>query len=96
MLRMFGVFLALTALAAGAGTLAGLHLGENVRATAEARAVEEEPVAPNPDYAAGMTSHEVPAVVANLAAPSNVWIRIESSIVFSDAEIARPDILVAE
>lgn len=96
-LRMVLAFLVLTALAAGAGTLAGLHLAENVRAEVEARAVdEEEPPAPNPDYAAGMISHDVPAVVANLAAPSDVWIRIESSIIFSDAEIARPDILAGE
>ena len=95
-LRIFGTFFALTVLAAAAGSLAGLHLGENVRAMVEKRVAEEEPAIPNPDYAAGMTSHEVPPVVANLAAPSDVWIRIESSIIFSDAEIARPDILAAE
>src|SRR5690625_6281834 len=55
-LRIFGTFFALTVLAAAAGSLAGIHLGENVRAMVEKRVAEEEPAMPNPDYAAGMTS----------------------------------------
>lgn len=96
-LQIAAAFLVLTLLAAGAGSMAGLHLAENVRAAiAEARGEDEGPPMPNPDYAAGMARHEVPAIVANLASPPDVWIRIESSIVFADAEIARPDILAGE
>jgi hypothetical protein len=39
---------------------------------------------------------DLPPVVTNVAMPSDSWVRLEASIVYDQADIARPEILVTE
>ena len=87
---------ALTLVAAGSGTMLGLHLVENVETAIESRTREDERPVPDPRYAGGTSLHKVPPVVTNLASPPDVWVRLEASIILDNAEVASPDVLAGE
>src|SRR5699024_3416025 len=86
----------LTLVAAGSGTMVGFHLVANVKTAMELKATDDEPAAPEPRYATGANLYEVPPIVTNLAAPPDVWVRVEASIIVDGAGIANPDVLTGE
>ena len=89
-------FAVLTLVAAGSGTFLGFHLVGSVESAMKTRAAESRPTAPEPHYASGTRVVTVPPVVANLASPDGVWVRLEASIIFADADIPHPDVLAGE
>jgi flagellar FliL protein len=86
----------LTVVAAGSGTLLGFHLVGSVETAVKHKAEEAESPSPQPLYPVGSSLLKVPPVVANLASPQDVWVRVEASIVVADTEIATPDVLAGE
>ncbi len=86
----------LTVVAAGSGTLLGFHLVGSVENAMKSRAAEGKPPPPEARYATGTSLLKVPPVVANLASPQDVWVRVEASIIVADEEIASPDVLAGE
>jgi flagellar FliL protein len=89
-------FAVLTAVAAGSGTLLGFHLVGSVEEAIKNKPAEDKPALPEARYATGTSLLKVPAVVANLASPEDVWVRLEASIVIADEEIDGPDVLAGE
>lgn len=86
----------LTLIAAGSGTLLGFHLVGTVESAIKTKAAESRPPTAEPRYATGTSLHAIPTVVANLASPQDVWVRLEASIIVADEEVASPDVLAGE
>ncbi|HMO30748.1 flagellar basal body-associated FliL family protein, partial [Enterovirga sp.] len=90
-----------TVLAAGLGTILGMHTAASVeeavaeRARAAAATPSAEP-ARSTTMDGDMVVQQVDAVVTNLAAPSNVWIRLETAVVFRKEAVENPLVLAAE
>lgn len=91
-----GAFVVLTLVAAGSGTLLGFHLVGSVEDAIKNKPAEEAAPMPEARYATGTSLIKVPPVIANLASPQDVWVRVEASIVVAEAEIASPDVLAGE
>lgn len=96
MLQSVAAVAILTIVAAGSGTLLGFHLVGSVEDAVKTKVAEEAPPPPEPRYAMGTSLVKIPAVVANLASPDDVWVRIEASIIVADTEIESPDVLAGE
>jgi flagellar FliL protein len=90
------VLAVLTLVAAGAGTLLGFHLVETVETAIRNKEVENKPPAPQPRYATGTSLHKIPPVIANLASPADVWVRLEASVILADEEVGSPGVLAGE
>lgn len=87
----------LTVLAGGAGGISGLTIVSRVeKAVDERKRAEEENVQRVVTYDAGSTVTHLGTVVTNLASPSDVWIRLESSMVVKAGTFSNPDAMVAE
>lgn len=94
--RAAATLVALTVVAAGAGTLAGFQLVENVEAALTARAeTEQAPPPPAPHYGDDARLYALPPVVTNLASPPDVWVRLDASIVLDDAATDSAEVLTA-
>lgn len=87
----------LTLLAIGTGGAFGLFLVSTVeRAVDEKKKGEQDKVSPTLVYTGDMVLKPVAPVVTNLAGASDVWVRLESSIVFTNGALPNPDIVTAE
>jgi flagellar protein FliL len=86
----------LTLVAAGSGTLLGFHLVDAVETAMKNKEAEDRPPAPQPRYAVGTSLHKIPPVIANLASPEDVWVRLEASIILADEEVGSPGVLAGE
>lgn len=89
------VLTGLTLGAAAAGTCLGLLLG--------AAPAKQPPAAAGPVGKAGEIKYgtetlvrELPPIIANLADPSDSWVRVQASIVFDMKAVPKPDLLAAE
>ncbi len=87
------VMAGLTVFAAAAGMglgflLAGTANQENPSSAAPATKVTK--------YSGEINVRELPPVIANLAEPSDAWIRVQASIVFDSKAIPKPDVIAAE
>jgi flagellar FliL protein len=79
-MRLIAAILALTLIAIGVGTVAGLQLLATAERAAEARKnAAQPPIASS--YAGSARLRKLSPVVTNLAAPANNWARVEASIV---------------
>ena len=96
MLKSLGAFAVLTLVAAGSGTLLGFHLVGSVEKAMKNQPVEETAPLPEARYATGTSLLKVPPVIANLASPQDVWVRVEASIIVAEEEIPSPDVLAGE
>jgi flagellar protein FliL len=96
MLQSIAAFAVLTLVAAGAGTLLGLHLVGSVEDAMKSKPAEEQAPMPEARYATGTSLLKVPPVIANLAAPEDTWVRVEASIVVADEEMQSPEILAGK
>jgi len=90
-----GVMVALTFGAAVAGTGLGLLIGEtpdrdSPGAAKAPRAVSEM------KYGGETSLRELPPIIANLAEPSDAWVRVQASIVFDSKAVPKPDLVAAE
>ena len=86
----------LTALAGGGGGFLGLELVARIRSDLEATARaagDERPVKTR--YAPDTSLRDLPPVVANLAAPANVLVRLHAAILL-DGKVAHPEVVAAE
>lgn len=87
----------LSLLAAGTGGAFGLYLVSKVeKAVDEKKKDEEGKKAPTLAYSGELTSKAILPVVTNLANGDDTWIRLESSIIFTNGALQNPDVAVAE
>lgn len=94
-IKLIAVLLVLTLAAAGLGGGLGIKLAEQVEdAVRQKDSAEEKPVA-EPKYTGPAHLLPLAPMLTNLAEPSDVWIRIEGSVVFDDEEIAGDEVLAA-
>lgn len=96
-LRWLLLLAMLTLLAIGVGGASGLYMiAKAERAVDERKKAEEESVQRVATYDAGSTVTSLGTVVTNLASPSDVWIRLESSIVVKTGTFTNPEAMAAE
>lgn len=87
----------LTVLAIGVGAVSGLYMINRAeKAIDERKKAQEEQVQQVVTYDAGSTVKSLGTVLCNLASPSDVWIRLESSIIVKSGTFANPDAVAAE
>lgn len=99
--QQFGTWLValllLTLLAGGTGAGLGVHLSGLVERTVSARIeAEESAAAALPRYDGDFSLTRLGPVIANLAAPTEVWIRLEAAIVYGNGSLTRPDVTASE
>ncbi len=87
-----------TVVAAGGGVALGMMTSSGIERTiAEreaAKPVEDHPLSVK--YSGDMILKPIAAVVTNLAAPSDTWIRLETAMVFKNGSIDNPEVTAAE
>jgi flagellar FliL protein len=87
--------LTLLALLAGGGL--GLHLSSSLEEVITERAKEQEDKTQTEiKYSGDKVLTRLDPIIANLAAPSDTWIRVETAIVFDNGKLANPAITTAE
>ena len=86
---------ALTLGATAAGTVLGLLLGgtpdNDIAGGAKPLGAVSET-----NYGGETSLRELPPIIANLAEPSNAWVRVQASIVFDSKAVPKPDVIAAE
>jgi flagellar FliL protein len=96
-LRWLLLLAMLTVLAVGVGGASGLYMIAKVeKAVDERKKAEEEQVQRVATYDAGSTLTHLGTVVTNLASPSDVWVRLESSVVVRTGTFTNPEAMAAE
>lgn len=89
--------LALTVLAIGAGGGIGMKLASTVEKAVTSRETDQPAVATSEmRYSGDDVLLRLEPVIANLAAPSDTWIRIETAIVFPNGSLDNPDVAAAQ
>ena len=96
MLKLIAALLLLTVVAAGLGGGLGIKLADQVEDAVRLKDSTEEKPAGEPQYTGPTHLKPLAPILTNLAEPRDVWIRIESSIVFDDEEIAADEVLAAK
>jgi len=87
----------LTLLAIGTGGAFGIYLVSTVeKAVDEKKKGEQDKPAQTLVYSGDLVLKGVAPVVTNLAGSGDVWIRLESSIVFTNGALQNPDVMIAE
>lgn len=87
--------LTLLALLTGGGL--GLHLSSSLEEVITERAKEQSEKVPTEiKYSGDMVLTRLDPIIANLAAPSDTWIRVETAIVFENGKLSNPSITTAE
>ncbi|HUI20609.1 MAG TPA: flagellar basal body-associated FliL family protein [Methylocella sp.] len=90
---LLGVMAALTLVAAMAGAGLGLLLDGTLSKEASSAA---KPTTNDMKYAGETSVRELQPVIANLAEPSDAWIRVQASIVFDGKAVQKPEVVAAE
>jgi flagellar FliL protein len=99
---MLGLILSVavvTLAAAGLGAGLGMRTASTIEKAVAERARAETPAAEPAQSAAldgDMVVQPVEAVVTNLAAPGDVWIRLETAVVFKKGAVENPAVMAAE
>lgn len=88
-----GVMVAMTLGAAAAGTCLGLLLGGAPNKDVPSAA---GPPGSDAKYGGETSLRELPPVIANLAEPSDAWVRVQASIVFDGKAVPKPELVAAE
>lgn len=86
--------LTLVALAAGVGL--GFQLASTLRQAVLQQNADHPAEAAALRYSGDMVIEPLKPIVANLAAPTNAWVRIEGAIVFKNGELANPQVAAAQ
>lgn len=87
------VMLSLVAIVAGAGL--GLLLSSMANNATRLVSASKGAV-PDGKYGGQTSLRDLPPIIANLAEPSDAWIRLRASIVLDAAVLGKPDLVVAE
>lgn len=87
-----------TVLAAAAGIGAGYFQAGMVESATIARVNATPPAKTTPSvkYSGDLVLQEIEPIVTNLAAPADVWIRIETAMVFKNGTLENPKVVAAE
>ncbi len=85
----------LTVVAGAAGGGLGLFLAPTMQAEKTDEEKAEEPKETPPEYSSGQRLKALQPIVTNLAKPKKVFIRLESSVIFSKAPEGNPDEMTA-
>lgn len=92
--------LVVTAVAGGMGAGLGMKIAASVaRAVADQTAAAQQPSGDRPQsikFTGDMVLKPIAPVIANLAAPSDTWIRLETAMVFKNGAIPNPEVTAAE
>lgn len=96
MLKLIAALLLLTVAAAGMGGGLGIKLADQVEDAVRLKDSSEEKPAVEVRYTGPTRLKPLAPILTNLAEPRDIWIRVESSIVFDDEEIAGDDVLAAK
>ena len=96
MLKLIAAMLLLTVVAAAGGGGLGIKLADQVENAVRLKDSAEEKPAVEPKYTGPTHLKPLAPILTNLAEPRDIWIRVESSIVFDDEEIAGDDVLAAK
>ncbi len=86
----------LTVVAGATGGGLGMFLAPTMNAAKEAVKKKEEPDAKAPEYSGGQRLKTLTPIVTNLAKPSHIFIRLESTVIFSKAPETDPSELTAK
>jgi flagellar FliL protein len=87
----------LTLLAVGTGGAFGIFLVSTVeRAVDEKKKGEQDKTSQKLVYSGDLVLKAVAPVVTNLSGAGEIWIRLESSIVFTNGALENPDVVTAE
>ncbi|MCF1503821.1 flagellar basal body-associated FliL family protein [Afifella sp. H1R] len=95
LMGLLGV-LAVTLLAGGAGAGIGIYLAGAIEATVTEKLKEKPEDEPQLLYSGDMVLQPVGPVVVNVADPSDVWVRLETSIVFPNGALENPEVTAGE
>jgi flagellar protein FliL len=91
-------FVVVTVIAGGLGAGLGMWTAGNIeKAIAERQAalpLDDHKVSIK--YSGDMVLHPVKPVIANLASPSDTWVRLETAIIFKNGAIDNPEVTAAE
>lgn len=90
-----GVMAALTFGAVGAGIGLGFLLGTTANRDGSFAAKSADK-ASELKYSGETSLRELPPIIANLAEPSDTWVRVQASIVFNSKAVPKPDVVAAE
>jgi flagellar protein FliL len=90
-----GVMAALSLGAAAAGIGLGFLLGGTANKDILGAAKPPD-AASESKYSGEISLRELPPIIANLAEPSDAWVRVQASIVFDGKALPKPDIVAAE
>ncbi|WP_245282593.1 flagellar basal body-associated FliL family protein [Chelatococcus daeguensis] len=94
--RWLPALVMLTLIALGVGSLSGIHLANTVKRLANAEK-EAAQGTPRPlKYSGNTVIKTLEPVVANLSEPADVWVRLETSIIFDNGTIENPDVMSGE
>jgi flagellar FliL protein len=93
--KWIAAMVALTILAVGMGGFFGIEL------IAKVKRFEQKPesstvAGPQPKYGGDVGLLDLPPIIANLAEPSNAWVRLQTSIVYDKMKVAKPELLAAK
>lgn len=87
----------MTLLAVGTGGAFGIYIVSTVEKAVDEKKRSEQDKASQPlVYSDNMVLKNLEPVVTNLVNPDETWIRLESSIVFTNGALPNPDIAAAE
>ena len=86
----------ITPVAAGLGAGIGIHLAGRIETTVTEKLKEKPEEAPELLYSGDMILKPLEPVVTNLADPVDVWIRLETAIVFANGALSNPDVTAGE
>ena len=87
LLAQAGILAAMTVAALGAGWMSGAYL-KGTETPAPPPALQDEagqeadPAATPPQDGKGAVLAKLPSIITNLAAPANVWVRMDATVVF--------------
>ena len=88
--------LVVTLVAGGAGGGIGIYLADAIERTVEEKAKADGGEEPQLRYSGDVVLHPLDPVLTNLADPGDVWIRLETSIVFENGALENPAVTAAE
>ena len=93
---LIAALLLLTVVAAAMGGGLGIQLANQVESAVRQKESSKDEPPVEPRYTGPTHLKPLAPILTNLAQPRDIWIRIESSIVFEDEEIAGDDVLAGE
>ncbi|MDQ0326303.1 flagellar FliL protein [Rhodopseudomonas julia] len=95
LIGLLGV-LAVTVIAGGAGAGIGIYLAGAIEATVTEKLKEKPKEEPQLLYSGDMVLQPVGPVVVNVADPADVWVRLETAIVFPNGALENPEVTAGE